>query len=124
MARWFPQLGASTRSGVTLSGTWMVLVGGFLALAFVWVSLAYRFSTVAAPRTVLLTLFVAFGHLVVSLLGFRRGWLSLVAGLFVVILGIAVAVLVRVFLLVGAELVAGFLLLLGRRALLANSEGR
>ncbi|MCX2728046.1 hypothetical protein OO015_11145 [Thermomicrobium sp. 4228-Ro] len=122
MGRWSPRLDTSPERA--LSGTWLVLVGGFIALGFVWASLAYRFQVAAAPRAMLAALFVAGVHVLAGLANVRRGSLAFLASLAAVALGVIVAILVRVYFLVGVDVVAGILLVLGRAALLSGPERR
>lgn len=122
MKKWSPRLSATSQSSAPLSGTWLVLIGGFFAVAFVWFSLAYRFSTQDAPRAMTLALVAAGAHLLAGLWNVRRGWGAFVWSLAVVVLAGVIAVVVRVFFLVGVEIVAGILTFLGRRALLSGQE--
>jgi hypothetical protein len=124
VTKWIPRLDSAQPGTPALSGTWLVLCGGFLALGFVWASLAYRFSTVDARRALLAALLVAAVHVLAGLANIRRGLLAFGTSLLAVLVGIAVAVLVRVFFLVGVEVVAGVLLVLGRAALLSGHERR
>ncbi|MCX7623972.1 MAG: hypothetical protein RMK01_11580 [Thermomicrobium sp.] len=124
MGRWVPEFGPSRARQQPLPGTWLVLSGGFLALAFVWASLAYRFQVSDAPRAMLAALLVAVLHALAGLLDVRRGTVAFLASAVAVLAGIAVAVLVRVFFLVGVDVVAGILLVLGRAVLLSGRERR
>jgi len=124
VGRWLPRLDTSPSPERALSGTWLVLVGGFIALGFVWASLAYRFQVTSAPRAMLAALFVAGLHVLAGLVNVRRGTLAFLVSLAAVVLGLFVAIVVRVFFLVGVEVVAGILLVLGRAALLSGSGRR
>jgi len=59
-----------------------------------------------------------------GLVNVRRGTLAFLVSLAAVVLGLFVAIVVRVFFLVGVEVVAGILLVLGRAALLSGSGRR
>jgi len=120
VGRWMPRLGTSPTREQPLSGTWLVLSGGFPALAFVWASLAYRFQVADAPRAVLAALVVAALHGAAGIFNMRRGTVAFLVSGLAVLVGIVVAVLVRVYFLVGVEVVAGILLVLGRAALLSD----
>jgi len=103
-----------------VSGTWLLLGSGFIAVGLVWSSLAYRFQISDAPRAMLTALVVAALHIVAGALNFRRGWVAFLSSLIAVTAGIVIAIWVRVFFLVGVELVAGVLLILGRAVLLSD----
>lgn len=103
-----------------VSGTWLLLGSGFIAVGLVWSSLAYRFQISDAPRAMLTALVIAALHIVAGVLTFRRARVAFLSGLVAVVVGIVVAIGVRVFFLIGVEFVAGVLLILGRTVLLSD----
>ncbi len=123
MGKWTPRFSTVQPHQPSLSGTWLVLCGGFLALALLWASLAYRFHSAEAPRALSLALGAAAFHFVATLAAIRRGMPAFVLGVVAVIVGIVAAVAVRVYFLVGVEVVAGVLLVLGR-SVLFSGHGR
>ncbi|MCS7051454.1 MAG: hypothetical protein NZL87_07555 [Thermomicrobium sp.] len=122
--KWSPTLGTPGRTRERLSGTWLVLVGGFLAVGLLWLSLAYRFQISAIPSATGAALAVAGLHLAAAVLDLRRGRSAFLVSLGAVVGGIAAAILVRVYFLIGVEVVAGVLLLLGRVVLLSGHGRR
>lgn len=118
--KWSPRLETPERPEQRVSGTWLLLGSGFIAVGLVWSSLAYRFQISDAPRAMLTALVVAALHIVAGALNFRRGWVAFLSSLVAVTAGIVIAIGVRVFFLVGVELVAGVLLILGRAVLLSD----
>ena len=124
MGRWYPEFARNRTASRPLSGTWLILGSGFLIVALLWISLAYRFYLTAAPRALSIALVLAILHAVSSLLNFRRGLSAFLLSLLAVLLGIVGAFIVRVYFLIGVEVVAGVVLVLGRSTLLSSTERR
>ncbi len=118
--KWPPRSERSERPEQRVSGTWLLLGSGFVGVGLLWGSLAYRFQISNAPRAMLVAVMVFALHIMAGALNFRRGWVAFLISLVAVAAGIAVAIWVRVFFLVGVELVAGVLLILGRDVLLSD----
>lgn len=118
--KWSPRLETPERPEQRVSGTWLLLGSGFIAVGLVWSSLAYRFQISDAPRAMLTALVIAALHIVAGVLTFRRARVAFLSGLVAVVVGIVVAIGVRVFFLIGVEFVAGVLLILGRTVLLSD----
>ena len=124
MERWSPEFARNRTASRPLSGTWLILGSGFLIVALLWISLAYRFYLTAAPRALLIALVLASLHAASSLLNFRRGLSAFLLSLLAVLLGIVGAFIVQVYFLIGVEVVAGVVLVLGRSTLLSSTERR
>jgi len=124
VGRWSPEFARNRTASRPLSGTWLILGSGFLIVALLWISLAYRFYLTAAPRALLIALVLASLHAASSLLNFRRGLSAFLLSLLAVLLGIVGAFIVQVYFLIGVEVVAGVVLVLGRSTLLSSTERR
>ncbi|MBO9386508.1 MAG: hypothetical protein J7453_08730 [Thermomicrobium sp.] len=124
MRRWSREFARHRTASQPLSGTWLILGSGFLIVGLLWISLAYRFYLSAAPRALLIALAMAFLHAVSSMLNFRRGLSAFLLSLAAVLLGIVGAFIVRVYFLIGVEVVAGVVLILGRSTLLSSTGRR
>ena len=124
MGRWSPEFARNRTASRPLSGTWLILGSGFLIVALLWISLAYRFYLTAAPRALSIALVLAILHAVSSLLNFRRGLSAFLVSLVAVLLGTVGAFIVQVYFLIGVEVVAGVVLVLGRSTLLSSTERR
>ncbi|WP_448576195.1 hypothetical protein [Thermomicrobium sp.] len=124
MGRWYSEFARNRSASRPLSGTWLILGSGFLIVALLWISLAYRFYLTAAPRALSIALVLAILHAVSSLLNFRRGLSAFLVSLVAVLLGTVGAFIVQVYFLIGVEVVAGVVLVLGRSTLLSSTERR
>jgi len=124
VGRWSPEFARKRTASRPLSGTWLILGSGFLIVALLWISLAYRFYLTAAPRALSIALVLAILHAVSSLLNFRRGLSAFLVSLVAVLLGTVGAFIVQVYFLIGVEVVAGVVLVLGRSTLLSSTERR